>query len=457
MNTTAVDTCHCIVRHPDKAKFLAIKHDESWSPPVLMFPPGLIDFKVNQINQGMQEKYGLKTRVLRPIVHLPNYYCIEMELASSQPAKKLQAVWVDQAEYQRTRTPGGAAPDPFSLWFAEQTAAGISQKRPAFHRAGWFNQAEHWIQFQLDRLGIQVTGSVEQFRQGWTSSCLLRVPSSQGWIYFKAGNEPAPGEAALTSALAQRWPQSVIEPLAVDASRNWMLTRDFRGQEARIDLQQIPAFANSLAELQLQSANDLQHWLELGCRKFSLEDFMQSSRQAGQYRNILQQGGGRLTDTEWDNFLQALQPIADQCRVLSEVDLPLTMVHTNFRVDNLVELDGKRLLLDWSGSLVSHPFLALGQVFREHSSTPAPGGSTMRITDSLYQQIIESYLQPFSSLAGMQDLLRALEAARELDRFWMILQMLYQLETIEPGSSHFYRQVVGVQMVAKRFANPHSS
>ncbi|HKX55393.1 MAG TPA: hypothetical protein VJN01_04805, partial [Xanthomonadales bacterium] len=250
MNTTTADTCHCLVRHPDKAKFLVVKHDENWSPPVLMFPPGLIDFKVNQINQGMQDKYGLKTRVLRPIVHLPNYHCIEMELISMQPAKKLQAVWVDETEYQRTGSASGGAPDPFALWFAERKAATIPEQRPAFHRVGWFDQAEHWIQFQLDRLGIQVTGSVEQFRQGWTSSCLLRAPTNQGWIYFKAGNEPAPGEAALTAALAGRWPQWVAAPLAVDAQRNWMLNRDLRVEQTRIDLQQLPAFAGALAELQ---------------------------------------------------------------------------------------------------------------------------------------------------------------------------------------------------------------
>jgi hypothetical protein len=459
MTTTIADTCHCLVRHPDKASFLVVKHEETWSPPVLLFPPGLIDFKVNQINQGMQDKYGLKTRVLRPIVHLPNYHCIEMELISTQPAKKLQAVWVDEAEYQRTRSATGEAPDPFALWFAEQKAVTIPELRPAFHRVGWFDQAEHWIQFQLDRLGIQVTGSVEQFRQGWTSSCLLRAPTNQGWIYFKAGNEPAPGEAMLTAALAERWPHTVAAPLVVDGQRNWMLNRDFREERTRIDVQQLPAFAGALAELQLQSRDDLQRWREIGCRELSLQDFVQVSQQPEEHRNILQRGGGGLTDPEWEKFREALQPISDECRILADINLPQTLVHIDFRDDNLALLDGKQLLLDWNGTMISHPFLALGRVFEDHRATLRQVGhvSTMRINEELYQQIIESYLQPFTALASLQDLLRALEAAEKLDRLWRILRMFHQLETIEPFTPHFYRQVVGAQVRAKRFINRHFS
>lgn len=463
MTTNSADTCHCIVRHPDKAKFLAIKHEEQWSPPVLMFPPGRIDFNAHQINQGMQEKYGLKTRVLRPIVHLPNYHCIEMELVSTQSSKKLQAVWVDEAEYQRTAMARDDVPDPFAMWFAEQAAAHVPEQRPAFHRPGWFDQAEHWVQFQLDRLGIQVTGSVEQFRQGWTSFSQLRVPTNQGWIYFKAGNEPAPGEAELTLALAQRWPQSVAEPLAIDAKRNWMLNRDFHAQQPRIDLQDLPAFASTLAKLQLDSSHELQQWQELGCRQISLANFLQSAQQPEQYRTTLQEGGGGLNDQEWSRFQEALQPVADECRVLAEVDLPLTLVHTDFQASNLAVLDGKKLLLGWNGTVISHPFLALGRIFQDHQLTLEQGSgqvsdqSTMRIDNELYQEVIESYLQPFSSLASQANLSRALDAAKKLDHLWMILHMIHQLETIELKTPHFYRQVVGLQMRAKRFIDRHSS
>ncbi|MDZ4730960.1 MAG: phosphotransferase [Xanthomonadales bacterium] len=457
MPNPITDTCHCLVRHPDKAKFLVVKHEESWAPPTLSFPQGPIEYKANMLNKGMLAKYGLKTRVLRPIVRLPNYHCIEMELASTQPSKKLAAVWVDKAEYMRTRTPLGDVPDPFELWFAEQDAGQPPVRRPPFHQPGWFNHADHWIQFQLDSLAIQVTGSVEQFRQGWTSSCLLRVPTNQGWVYFKAGYEAAPGEAALTAALASLWPQTVAQPLAIDAKRNWMLNRDFREQSIRSDLEELPAFAHSVAQLQLASHDSLDKWQALGCRPVTLENLAQFSQQPEQYRPVLQEGGGGLTDQQWSALLEALQPIGEGCSVLAEIGLPLTLVHTDFRNDNMTVSEGRHLLLDWSGTVISHPFLVLSLVFQDHRATLGNGGfaGTMSINDELYQRVIESYLQPFSALASQADLLRAVEAVKQLEGVWMMLRMIYQLEWVEAKTPHFYRQVVGVQAGFKQFINQH--
>jgi hypothetical protein len=449
------ETCHCLVRHPDKAKFLVVKHEENWSPPVLMFPPGLVDFKVGNINQGMWDKYGLKTRMLRPLIHLPNYQCLEMELVSMQPGRKLKAVWVDQAEYLRTRSSRGNVPDPFALWFEEQARGQVPELRPPFHRPGWFEQAEHWMQFQLDRLGIQVKGSVEQYRQGWTSSCLLRVPTSQGWVYFKAGNESGQGEAVLTDALAQRWPQWVARPLAIDAQRNWMLSRDLHSQHAGFDLQQLPAFAGEVAKLQLESRNELPHWEALGCRRISLDDFLAVAEDPEPYRAIWQEGGGRLEPDEWQALQAAFHAVAADCSTLADIGLPQTLVHIDFRDDNLALLDGRHLMLDWNSTIISHPFLVLGRIFQDHRSTLAQRSTVglMCIDEGLYRQVLQAYLEPFAGLASAADLQRSIKAAENLDGLWRMLYLLHKVATIEPATPHYYRQVVGLQQRARRFIN----
>jgi hypothetical protein len=453
MATPVPDTCHCLVRHPDKPKFLVVKHEESWSPPVLLFPPGLVDFKVANINQGMLDKYGLKTRMLRPLIHLPNYQCLEMELVSMHAGRNLQAVWVDQAEYLRTRTSRGNVPDPFALWFEEQERGTVPKLRPPFHLPGWFEQAEHWMQFQLDRLGIQATGSVEQFRQGWTSSCLLRVPTNQGWVYFKAGNETAPGESVLTDALAQRWPQWVDRPLAIDAQRNWMLSHDLRSQQQAFDLRQLPAFAGEVAKLQLESRDELSHWESLGCRRYSTDDFIAIAEEPEPYRAILQEGGGRLGPEEWQDLQATLRSVAGDCRTLAGIGLPLTLVHIDFRDDNLALLDGQHLMLDWNSTIISHPFLVLGRIFEDHRSTLAQRQAVglMRIDESLYQQVIQAYLEPFAGLASAADLQRSIHAAENLDGLWRMLYLLHKVGSIEPATPHYYRQVVGLQQRARRF------
>jgi len=454
MNASKTDTCHCIVRHPDKAKFLAVKHEESWSPPVLMFPSGQIDFLSYTINQGMLDKYGLQTRILRPIIHLPNYHCVEMELAAAKSSRNIKAVWVDQAEYLRTRSLYEGVPDPFELWFEEQEAGKPVKNRPPFHKPGWFSQADHWIHFQLDRLGIQVTGSVEQYRQGWTASSLLRVPTSQGWIYFKAAYEAPPGEAVLTDRLAQSWPRLVNSPLVIDAQRNWMLNRDFRAEgPERIVAEQLPDFARKLAEWQIDSRQSLQQWKTLGCREFTLGDFGQYCEQQENYRDRVREGGGGLNDSEWTSLTAAMDKMHEVIAVLENTGIPSSLVHTDFRTDNMAIANGELRVLDWSDPIIAHPFLVLGRVFTDHAACKrgrdtGPGG--MSIDDGLYQQIIDAYLEPFAPLSSRADLLLALDAARKLDALWMLMRVIHRMNLTEAMSPHYYRLVFTVQARARK-------
>ncbi len=454
MNTSETDTCYCIVRHPAKAKFLVVKHEETWAPPVLMFAHGPIDFMANTINQGMLDKYGLRTRILRPILHLPHYHCVEMELAVTKPGKNIKAVWVDHAEYLRTRTPYVDVPDPFELWFAEQESGKVPKNRPPFHRAGWFDQADHWIHFQLDRLGILVTGSVEQYRQGWASSCLLRVPTNEGWIYFKAAYDAPPDEAVLTDRLAQSWPHLVTRPLIIDAQRNWMLNRDFRAHEQeRMTVEKLPDFARKAALWQIDSRQSLQDWRTMGCREVTLQDFGQFCQQPDNYQLRVREGGGGLSDAEWSSLITAMAKMQEVCVRLADTGMASSLVHPDFRTDNMAITDGELRLLDWSDPIIAHPFLILGRIFIDHAAYRRGrdiGPGYMKITDELYQQIIDAYLEPFAQLSARADLLLALEATGKLDTLCMLMRAIYRLEWIEVMSPDYYRQVINVQALARK-------
>lgn len=82
-----------------------------------------------------------------------------------------------------------------------------------WRQPGWLDQVNAWIQDTLQEKGIRLTGPTEQYHlRPW--STVLRVPTSQGDVYFKA---PAPvlvHEAALTQALSQWRPDCILSPLA---------------------------------------------------------------------------------------------------------------------------------------------------------------------------------------------------------------------------------------------------
>lgn len=262
-----VDMCYCVIAHPDKRKFLAVKHSEGWSPPTLKIPAGLIDYHAQNINQAMLKKYGLATRVLRPMVRIKGHQYVELELARPGACRPIKAVWVDQGEYLRTRAASPLQPDPLETWFLGWRNPQRQRQLSPWQVTGWFAQAEAWILHQAERLGYAPSGPVEQFRSGWIRSCLLRVPTIQGWLYFKAGELVQPLEVALTESLAAAWPGYVQPPLAADLTRNWMLNHDYYHDAERIrDPQLLPRFAAAMGHIQAESAGSLQRWHALGCQ-----------------------------------------------------------------------------------------------------------------------------------------------------------------------------------------------
>ncbi len=451
MTNTDLDTCHCIIRHPDAAKFLVVKHEENWAPPVLKFPSGNIDYRVAMINQGLFDKYGLKTRVLRTIQHAPNYHCIEMELASPQPAKKLQAVWVDQAEYLRTRAAQGKLPDPFAIWF-EQQATKPAGQRPPFHQPGWFDQASHWIDFRLDSLGVQAHGTPEQFRQGVPASCLLRVGSIDGWIYFKTSHGPGANEAGFLAAMSARWPQTLFKPLAVDTRRNWMLNRDyFKGGKPGSELEQLQPFYAAMAKLQIDSLNYLDDLSDAGCQQLSLADLSHFCRQADQHQNRWQEGGGGLKDAEFHQFRTALQSLTSDFEELAGIGLPMMLVHADFRAGKMVLSGADHRIIDWAGAVISHPFMTLLPLIRQSwSDVNANSAVGISLPQPLLDDIQQHYLPAFAEFAPVDVLLRALELTVKLEPVWRMLRKLQSLDFIEPLTPYYYFQVVSLQAIARQ-------
>ena len=85
MNEVELATCHCIISHPSKPKFMVVKHSTGWMPPTVRFPAaGYVGSKAQMIAAGIMNKYGLKVTVLRHLVETANSHYIELEQQSEQ-------------------------------------------------------------------------------------------------------------------------------------------------------------------------------------------------------------------------------------------------------------------------------------------------------------------------------------------------------------------------------------
>ena len=439
MNQDPLATCHCIISHPTEPKFMAIKHDEAWSPPVVRFPaPGRIGMKAEMIAAGIMNKYGLKVTVLRSLVESEYYHCIELELQSDESSRRLKAVWVGTKEYTqfRSRKPGQA--DPFADWLADAERRRVPKERPAWERKGWFSAAAGWMQHELDRKNIQVTGSVQQFRVCLPNSAILRVRTSQGHCYFKAGHLTPPKEAEMTMALAKRWPQLVPEPLAVDIARNWMLHWDYGlTEELRASPADYSATVRSMAELQIDSLSDLDDWKELGCISRDAQRMIEFLGNIGRLAPMLTSGAEPFTSEQLQELESAASSLCGRYERLAAIGIPDTLTHSDFRPANLYRREGAHWVTDWADTMVAHPFFSLAGFVSAYEKLMAKQKES--VTDAVKTQdpierITEAYLQPFEVYASRERLKEALALVRELASAWQLCRWIDILPFMEKNS-----------------------
>jgi hypothetical protein len=449
MNQQDLATCHCIISHPSKPKFLVIKHSDSWSPPVLKFPEmGSIVPKTRMINDGMKNKYGLQTTLLRRLARLDKYHCIEVEMRSKRPSKKLKAVWVGSKEYQQFRSSKPGEYDPIEIWLKQKESGKIPVQRPPWERTGWFKKADYWIHQQLDRLNIQVTGSVQQLRSFRTASCILQVSTSYGKIFFKASYARPPHEAALTQALARNWPGLVPEPLAIDSKRNWMLMRDYHSPEhSQIKFEDYPSIARSLAKIQLDSLDSMDAWKELGCPVQGLDDLASFLQQLDRLAPVLGDEGGTalrgtaLNDEEIDQLRRAGGALQTACRELADYPIPHTLVHPDIWYPNLTAKNGAFQITDWMGTVISHPFFSILKLlrFRElWGSAQPPLPADQEYDVKLRKTIREAYLEPFTRFESKDHLQAAMALTDKLQPAWRLFKWSQEIDDNEPESLSYY-------------------
>lgn len=430
--------CHCIIAHPEKPKFLVIRHTDRWVPPILHVPgEGHLMYKPAVINQGMMRKYGLRTSVLRIVTEMQNYALVELELHASS-RQQMQAVWVGRKEYARFRSRPEGDDDPLENWLEESAKESVPQLRSPWQRRGWYRQAERWMSDKLIELGIQARGSVQQFKAGWPSSCLLRVSTLKGQVYFKATYNKPPGEAELTRFLAEQWPDLAVKPLAVDEKRGWMLSRDYKMKKNRPPKSRFPEFARALGRFQVEAMDRMSEWRDMACL---VMDLGYLTNEGGRLEHLLGRVEAQLegaptplTREEMDSLGDAIAAAGDAARALYDFDIPDTLSHLDFRPDNFFLEGGKCRVIDWADVAISHPFMAFCQTldfFTRYERDEAWVDHSKAIDEALKNEMTAAYLSAFADLVPAEQAIEAFELAQDVFPLFWFLYLASQTCIIE--------------------------
>ena len=267
---------------------------------------------------------------------------------------------------------------------------------------GWLLSARAWIEQH-----VRITGELEQVHLvPW--STVLRVPTPDGDLFFKAASISGTFEPALTLLLAERRPDRIAEPVAVDLDRGWMLTRaaGIRLRElmhSAADLHHWETLLPEYAELQIELAPKVDELLGLGVpdRRLSripelLADLLRDTDAL-----MLDLPDG-LTSDELARMRAEMPAIEAMGAQLAGFGIPETIQHDDFNDGNVFVRDGRHVFFDWGDSCVSHPFHTLVVTLRSVAMRfdLAPGGSELL-------GLRDAYLEPFGSCAEPEELREA--------------------------------------------------
>jgi hypothetical protein len=278
----------------------------------------------------------------------------------------------------------------------------------------WLAEATAWIGARLAELGLDPADEIEQPHVRWWST-VLRVPTVEGDLWFKASAPPHAFEAGLLAILTRIGPDHVPRLAALDAGRGWLLMHD--GGER-------------LREL-VHSSSDLHHWAEILPRYAELQialaphvgellganvpderlavlpahvEALLDDREACM---VGRENG--LTEDEYRRLRALVPDFADRCARLAAFGIPETIQHDDLHDGNVFVDGGRYRIFDWGDSCVAHPFQSLVVTMRAlvyRLELPPGGPDVLRLRDA--------YLEPFGRYGSHTELVEAAGLAHYL-------------------------------------------
>jgi phosphotransferase family enzyme len=270
-------------------------------------------------------------------------------------------------------------------------------------KAAWRAQAEAWVAGELERLTISAVGPAEQIHvRPW--STVLRVPTTDGDLYFKASAPVQAFEVLLLEKLLDLYPDRLPAVIAFDAERAWMLMRDAGrpiGElvKTRRDVHHWLAVVRLYAELQIAAAPRVRELLDLGVPDYRL----------ARLPELFDELVARADITADERVaLHGRRPrLAELCDELSHDGIPESLQHNDLHFNNVLVRDGEYRIFDWGDASISHPFQTMRVTIDFLKWTLGISGD-----DEIDLSVRDAYLEPWSALGTPTALRRSFDVAR---------------------------------------------
>jgi hypothetical protein len=285
----------------------------------------------------------------------------------------------------------------------------------------FIESARTWTAAQLWPGAIRLTGEWEQTHaRVWSST--IRFETTEGRVWFKVNGPGTAYEGKLVGLLDELRPGLAPQLLAYDEAVAWSMTRDagpMLRSKAEPDAswgyweRLLPRYGES----QLALATDHSRMLACGTPD---RGPVHLPSEFGRLLDELasrpiEQGG--LTQQQAAALEGVLPPYEGRCAELAASPIPDSLQHDDLHSNNvgwpgeMADLSSARII-DWGDASIGHPFgtmLATLNSIAFEAGVPVDG---RQFHDSRVLRLRDAYLEPFSSLCGVEELRRSVALAR---------------------------------------------
>jgi Phosphotransferase enzyme family len=425
----------------DKSQILILPHESGWTLPTIV-PEEWPDYDFGMVNFGMKTRsvFGWDVTALRCAYfeHENDAHGHRFVFAMESRDESFQtpegARWVTEGELQGLTLAHEYLRPILENYFHEQTTGKFPWQRAPWAFPGWQDRAMSWIKAQVAAQDLQFAGEIEVMRK-WCITCVMRVPTSVGDLYFKAVPPTFAREIAITRYLAEQHPHNIPSIVAYHEAERWILMRDF-GQQLLGDSQEIAHWERAVREfaaLQLHMMGHIDALLERGALDYRLE-ILPEKLDALLVDSTILRPDLDITAEEIERARSFAPRIKALMEELRAYDIPSTIAHSDFHVWNVAVQDGRTIFFDWTDASVGHPFFDMGLFFdraSEHVFPDAP---------ETIAHLREIYLQSLTPLAPLETLQKALFLGEMMGLVHQVVNyhhLLYQIEPAERWSLDF--------------------
>jgi hypothetical protein len=229
-----------------------------------------------------------------------------------------------------------------------------------FARLGWFGELELWVQEQIARRGLHLSGEFRQLNASPTFS-LIRFETNGPAVWFKATGEPNLQEFRLTQTLCELFPR-YLPPLAGTRPEwNGWLALEVEGTHPDGASEPTTWFAaaRELADLQVASSGKGALLVAIGARDLRIpalrsrvEPFFNTMDDLMEQQTKIRPRA--LSRIELRDLAARILEALD---ILDETRFPTTLGHLDLNPGNIVCSARGSVFLDWAEGFLGHPFL----------------------------------------------------------------------------------------------------